>query len=198
MARPLDGAETEPEVDRREERVISSTARAFAAAVAALLVTTFVISRSSELETPQASASNRVRSGTLELTDDDEGESLFDLGAMIPGTGSTQCIEVAYTGSILPVEVTLLAKGDGALSDYLNVTVDQGDGAGFEDCTGFTSTGTVFDGTLAELATKRIAVGTIYNQGDTQSFRFTFALADTEEALGLEAWADFYWEVSPP
>lgn len=197
MARPLDGTETAPE-DHREERVISSTARAFAAAVAALLVTTFVISRSTELEVPEAAASNRVRSGTLELTDDDQGQSLFDLSDMIPGDSSTQCISVAYGGSILPVDMILTAQGTGQLADYLNITIEQGEGAGFEDCTTFVPDGTVFTGSLAQLTTQRLVVGTIYNQDESTSFRFTFALADTEEALGLEASADFIWEVSPP
>ena len=182
---------------------------AFAAAMAALLVTTFVVNRSSgALESTGTVATNSIASGTIALTDDDLGRSLFDLEAMAPGRPEVQCLEVTYTGTILPVILSLSADTGGDLAPYLGVRIEVGTGALFGSCDGFRRDGTgsdvtdsdglVFDGTLADLeAAGSTELARILNSGDAVSFRFTFELADTNDALDRVAQADFVWEAVP-
>lgn len=200
MSRPLDevtqvGAST---VDG-ERRVARSTARAFAAAVSALLISTLVISRSdAALEAEGTIASSTATSGTIALTDDDGGRSLFDLRDLAPGRPIEQCVEVVYEGSILPVDLRMLAEAEGALGDFLLTSVETGSGGGFDSCERFEAGTSLFDGTLAELAAAgSVDVGTLYNTGDRLTFRVRFELADTNDALGLTTTAGFVWEVTP-
>ena len=202
MARPISLDHDAAGSPRQERRLARSTARAFAAAVSALLVTTLVIDRSaSAINTTGTEAANSFTSGTIALTDDDSGRSLFDLEDMAPGRPVERCLTITYEGSILPVDITLAADVNGPLAEHLLVEVDEGTGGGFESCTGFTPAGSVFDGTLAEMADdtrfEPMAVGRVLNADDQRTFRFRFDLADTSDALDLAASAEFVWEVTP-
>ena len=200
MSRPLDEV-TQPATAAAdgERRVARSTARAFAAAVSALLISTLVISRSdAALEADGTISSSTASSGTIALTDDDGGRSLFDLRDLAPGRPVEQCVEVVYEGTILPVDLRMLAEAEGALGDFLSTTVETGSGGGFENCEGFESDAALFDGTLADLAAAgEVEVGTLYNTGDRLTFRVRFELEDTNDALGLTTTAGFVWEVTP-
>ncbi len=202
MSRPLvdhttiDVEEVEPE---RQIWLGRSTARAFAAAISALLIATLVVNRSSEaLTTEGTAAGTSVSSGTISLIDDDQGRSLFDLSAMAPGRPVTRCIEVVYDGTILPVDLALSAEADGSLARFLDVTIDEGSGGSFETCDGFTVIRPVFTGTLASLAGGDwLPLGRMVNTGDSRTFRIHLELQDTEDALGQQTSADFIWEVTP-
>ena len=183
----------------RERRVARSTARAFAAAISALLIATLVVARSgSALEAEGTTAKTNFEAGTVSLVDDDRGRSLFDLSDMAPGRPAVECIVVTYDGSILPVDLSVRAQGDGPLLPYLHVTVEEGDGGGFRDCEGFEPTDELYEGDLEELVRRnRVGLGTLNNTGDKRSFRVEFELADEQAALGLSAEASFEWEVTP-
>ncbi len=132
------------------------------------------------------------------LVDDDEGRSLFDLSDMVPGRPVVHCIEVTYDGSIVPVELAMQAQAAGELARYLDVTVEDGRGGGFDDCSAFRPNGLVFDGTLDELAASGwLPLGDILNTGDGVSFRISFDVQDRQEALGRSASTSFLWEVTP-
>jgi hypothetical protein len=202
MARPLDERSTqelEEETVGRELWLSRSTARAFAAAISALLIATLVVNRSSDALTAEGTAAaSTISSGTISLTDDDEGRALFDLSAMAPGRPVIRCLEVRYDGSILPVDLVMKAEANGTLADYLDVTVDEGSGGSFETCEGFSIIRPVFAGTLGELAADDwIPLGRMVNTGDVRHYRIRMALQDTTDALGQSATADFIWEVSP-
>ncbi len=204
MARPLDlddltpEVATEPEADS-QARLTRSTARAFAAAVAALLIATLVVNRSSDALTAEGTASGAALSaGTISLVDDDEGRSLFDLGAMAPGRPVVRCLEVVYDGTILPVDLAVRSASSGPLAAFLDVTLDEGTGGSFEDCAGFESTRPVFDGTLAELTDAGwLPLGPVLNTGDARTFRLRIEVQDRTEALGQTARAEFVWEATP-
>ncbi|MDH4279483.1 MAG: hypothetical protein OEZ14_02325 [Acidimicrobiia bacterium] len=202
MARPLtiedfrgdDGGE-----DSERRWVTLATARAFAAAMSVLAIATFVVNRSATALTVDGAVNAaEVASGTIELNDDDNGRSLFDLADMVPGRTSTQCITIRYDGSIVPVDLALQAEVEGDLGPYLDVVIDQGTTGSFEDCERFQSEQVVFAGTLARMAARdRIGLERFLNQGESRVYRFQFTLKDSNEALGRASTVGFIWEVKP-
>jgi hypothetical protein len=202
MARPLSDHATMVIAEQPEEREIwlsRATARAFAAAISALLIATLVVNRSDgALIAEGTAAATSITSGTISLSDDDRGRSLFDLSAMAPGHPVIRCIEVIYDGTIVPVDFALKAEASGSLASFLDVTVDEGSGGSFETCEGFSIIRPVFAGTLAELAAGDwLPLGRMVNSGDVRHYRIRMALQDTADALGQSTSADFIWEVTP-
>lgn len=202
MARPLtifEPAAESPELSRRRSLVNQSAARALAAATSALLIATLVITRSSDaLITEGTAAVSSVSSGTIAVSDDDRGQSLFDLSAMAPGRPELRCLEVVYEGTILPVDLLLKAESQGELARYLDVTIEEGRGGNFETCEGFEPANPIFAGTLAELSEARwLSLGRIANSGDSRTYRIRFDLQDSSDALGHSTSANFVWEVTP-
>ena len=148
---------------------------------------------------------NQVTAAAVDLTDDDAATAMFaDVRGLAPGDVEERCIAVTYTGSVDPTEVRLYAAAPptGSLGQYLDLTVDIGaaTGAPFRDCTGFTSTATLYDDTLAAFAAGR----TGYADGvstwdptagpDTRTFRFRLSLQDVTAAEGQTATFGFSWE----
>jgi hypothetical protein len=176
-----------------------STARAFAAAVSALLIATLVVTRSGDaLNTEGTTSGSAVASGTIALVDDDQGRALFDLGDMVPGRSEKRCIEVVYAGSILPVELAMRAEAGGELAPLLDVTVQEGEGGGFDSCEGFEPAREVFSGTLADLASEDwVDLGRMVNSGESRTYMIEFAVQDRQDALGIATNADFTWEAAP-
>ncbi len=202
MARPLDELTLvveDTDDDVQESWLTRTTARAFAAAVSALLIATLVINRSNDaLTTDGTVAGSALTSGTISLVDDDSGRALFDFSDMAPGRPLERCLEIVYEGSITPVDLSLVAESIGDLSGFLDLSIDEGTGAGFESCDGFIATGSLFRGTLAEFSDgRRLELGRLLNSGASRTYRIVFELQDTQDALGLAATADFIWEVTP-
>lgn len=202
MARPL--AEFTPatldrDVTSRELRLTRHTGRSFAAAVAVLLMATIVVNRSeAALSSRGAAGSAVLSSGTVELTDDDGGRSLFDLHDLTPTRPVQRCIEVTYNGTLLPVALTVRAEAVGALAEYLDVVIDEGAGGGFETCDAFTSSGRVFAGSLRELGDAGwLELERMVNRGERRSYRIELVVQDRQEALGLETGLELAWEVTP-
>ncbi|MEM9561341.1 MAG: hypothetical protein AAGA93_01905 [Actinomycetota bacterium] len=186
-------------IDDRENRVGRLAAAALAAAVSALIIGSLVVTFSDRALGPDGTvAAATVTSGTISLVDDDQGRSLFDLADMAPGRPVVHCIELVYDGTIVPVDLAMRAEASGDLTRFLDVAVESGKGGGFDDCSGFESTGQVYGGTLAELAASGwLDLGTLVNAGQRSSYRISFELQDRQEALGRAANASFVWEVTP-
>jgi hypothetical protein len=100
---------------------------------------------------------NEWATGSVKLTDDDNGAARFRVSNMLPGASQTKCITVSADASvpstvkgyaINPVVSTV------GLEDKIKVTIESGTGGSFEDCTGFTRIGTahVVDEPLSEIA----------------------------------------------
>lgn len=202
MARPLVDLQKpppDPAATAYDLRLAHRTSRSFAAAVSVLLLATVVVNRSgSALTGPAADSTSLIGSGTIEIGDDDEGRSLFDLRDLVPARPVTRCLELAYTGSILPVSLSVRADADGALAEYLEVTIEKGRGGGFESCDGFVPDAVVYDGTLDVLVDRSwIDVGDIVNSDELLTFRVDVAVQDRRDALGKQTTVELAWEATP-
>ncbi|MDW3179670.1 MAG: hypothetical protein R8J94_19925 [Acidimicrobiia bacterium] len=202
MARPLHEFTVTPASDEEqasENWLTRTTARAFAAAISALLIATLVVNRSNEaLATDGTAAGSSLSTGTISLLDDDSGRALFDFSDMAPGRPIIRCLEVIYDGTITPVDLTLTTESNGELAEFLDVKIEAGEGAGFESCDGFVPDGQLISGTLQKLSDDgRLDLGRLVNSGERHSYRITVDIRDVQDALGKSASADFIWEVSP-
>jgi len=202
MPRPLGDLRTagNDETDHRRDLTMTRrTSRSFAAAVALLLLATLVANRTSgALNKVPTNASAQVSAGTIELDDDDGERSLFDIDALTPTRPIDRCIDVQYSGTILPVELRMNAAADGPLRDYLDVIIEIGSGGSYDSCDGFVADDDVFTGTLAEFADEEwTELGTFLNTGDSRTFRITMQLQDRSEAVGQTTSVEFGWEAIP-
>lgn len=136
--------------------------------------------------------------GTVELADDDEGRTLFDVPNMAPGRPVTQCINVHYVGTVTPASISLTLEGGGDLADDLDLTVEVGDGGGYQTCRGFVSDGVVHQGTFGALLRDEAAVLAWRASSSTRqrTFRFTFVM-DEDATPGSTARASFVWRANP-
>lgn len=146
---------------------------------------------------------NAWASGAISLTDDDQGEAMFDVADMQPGSTGSQCITVTATGS-LATTVALYADNPdstGALADHIDLVIDHGT-ADDVDCDGFVSGGSVFEGSLAEFATEHtdhangVDAWAVPAGGTERTYRISYELAADapNTTQGTEAGIDFVWE----
>jgi Camelysin metallo-endopeptidase len=195
---------------RGRRRLASFTIPVFAI-VAGLIVSGFLVmsgSRAAFSDTTD-NTTNSLSAGTVTLTDDDSATVLFNVSNMAPGDSVTNCIRVTYSGSIAdPAAVKLYSAGftdSSDLANWLNVTIEEGDGGVFGDCTGFTNgNGIEAGGDLIAFNTTH----TDYASGagawdpsgtpESKTYRFTFALdaaTPSAEAGASVTALGFTWEV---
>lgn len=97
---------------------------------------------------------NNWQTGSVTLTDDDEGAAAFRIDGVTPGQTGERCL-VVTSESTVPGEVRTYVGNLGAhgLEDYIKVSFAIGTGGTFADCTGFTPTTTLPAESLADIAT---------------------------------------------
>lgn len=140
------------------------TANVIAGLLALALVGVLVIRTSSAVFTAETNNDdNSVAAGTIVLTDDNTlGSSLFTMTNVAPGEFAENCIVVNYSGSLDPeaVKVHSVDPGDltdafyvtnpaptppgdtaTAMEDQVRITIEEGTGGSFDDCTGFAAVG---------------------------------------------------------
>ncbi len=152
--------------------------------------------------------SNSFAAGTVQLVDDDSDSVMFNVSNMVPGDVETECITVTYTGSsysVTPVKLyAALDTNVDNFADHLDVTVEEGTGGSFGDCTGFTSEATLINnetlsalaGTYTDFASG--ASGFTPVSGTTaKTYKFSVTLGDDtpDTSQGDSASATFTWEV---
>jgi hypothetical protein len=132
---------------------------------------------------------NEITTGTVALTDNDNGQAMFNVTDAKPGDTWSRCIKVTYSGS-LPAEVrAYLQSTPGVLSPYLTAKIEKGSQASstFPSCTGFTDEVTELDKPLTDPAFPRDWAGgvvsdplnkTQWDQGDTSVFRVTLSVSN--------------------
>lgn len=148
-------------------------------------------------------ASNTFSAGTVAITDDDTGSAMFSVSNMKPGDSSTECIEVSYDGTIVPADVNLYTASGGLtgtnLDDYLTLTINQGTGGSFGNCTGFSGS-QIYTGTMDSWASTYTdfasGAGTWapVATSEVQVYQFVVTLQDNNAAQGLNATITFTWE----
>lgn len=99
---------------------------------------------------------NAVTAGTVAISDNDAGSSMYTLPNAKPSDTKVSCIRVNYSGT-LDADVKLYI-GDtiGALGPYVNLKIESGTQPSptFPTCTGFVADSTaIYDGTLSAFAT---------------------------------------------
>jgi hypothetical protein len=157
-------------------------------------------------------AGNSWSTGSVFLTDDDLGAAAFTVENIVPGQTGEKCIVVTansdVAGEVRPYsENLIIANG---LEGGIFLKLEQGSGGSFNDCTGFTPTGTAIpEQTLATMAATNhdYATGgtpwqTAGTAGETRSYRATWRFdtaAMTQEQInalqGARVGLDLVWEL---
>ncbi len=153
--------------------------------------------------------SNSVTAGTVLLTDDDSAAAMFSVAGMVPGDVVVRCIRVTSGGTVAnPGAVKLYSGGytdSSTLGSYLNLTVDEGTGGTFADCTGFGVVNTIVN---AQTLVAFDAARTSYANGvgvwdpattpETITYRFTIemdpATPNTHQGESVTN-LTFVWEI---
>ncbi len=122
----------------RTRRIVSLSA----APVAVLLAGAMVWQGSSAAFTAETrNIGNSWETGSMAISDDDNGAAMFQIVNVVPGQTGEKCIAVSATSSV-PSTVQLYSAdlaADG-LEPYVMVTIEQGTGGSFAGgCAGFTS-----------------------------------------------------------
>jgi hypothetical protein len=154
---------------------------------------------------------DEFKAGTVVLSDNSSGSSAISLTNAAPGSSTTGCINVSYTGS-LAAAVKLYGTVTGSLAQYLNLTVTRGTDSSpsFPSCSNFTAdatnylglgAGVLYNGALnsypASYATGiDDASAQTWNQSDSHSYKLQVTLPSSAStaAQGLSASATFTWE----
>lgn len=148
---------------------------------------------------------NTFAAGTVYIVDNDAGAAMYNATNQGPGDSVEGCITVTYLGS-LDSAVRLYANvAAGAINNLVNVQIEEGSTTtGFNDCSGFTSSGTIFNDRLNNLPSGwagGVATGpSPWAQNDAVAYRFTVSLVDNNSANGgaggsLAAGStEFVWE----
>jgi Camelysin metallo-endopeptidase len=143
-------------------------------------------------------------SGTVRITDDDAGSSLFGLTGLVPGVSATKCVNVTNAGDVPFTNVALSAATTGTLAGALAVTIDKGTGAtggAAGSCASFVQTAA---GLVSGLLNALPSAGspqddsTAWNPGDTRSYRVTVKLDPLagNTFQGKTAGLDLTWTAS--
>lgn len=178
--------------------------------LALALISAMVLRMSSAAFTGSTSNSgNSWDAGTVSLSDNDSGSAMFTAPNMKPGDSVNGCVQVTYTGSIVPSAPVSLAaavteqigsNGGNGLGDDLDVTVSLG--ALGTTCALWTAVGasTAYSGTLAAMSGASTGwTPTASGGADTvRAFRFVITLgSDTPNTAQTDgADAVFTWSAT--
>lgn len=192
------------------ERSPASKFRIAAGALSLLLVSGLIATTSQAAFTKTTDNSgNSFTAGSVDLVDDDLGGTRFTVTNMEPGQTVTGCVVVTYNGTVDPSAVRFYSGGfvdSGDFGDYLNVTVDEGVGGTYADCTGFAEddAGAEFADTLTQFDNLHTSYATGVGDWDptgpaqSKTYRITVELdASTPDAEQNESVTalNFTWEV---
>jgi hypothetical protein len=154
---------------------------------------------------------NDWATGSVNLTDDDSGSARFQVTNMKPGDADKKCIKVTATASIPSTvkgySVNPVPSTSG-LEDHILVTIKDGSGGTFADCTGFTAERTLMtDVPLTDLAKANSYAsglgGWVVSAGTSSrtyelSWRFDttgMTQAQVDQLQGTHTGIDMQWEM---
>lgn len=155
---------------------------------------------------------NEWSTGSVSLTDDDNGQARFQVTNMLPGATDTQCITVTANASVPSIvkgySVNPVTSVQG-LENRIKVTVESGDGGSFAACDGFQADQAplVSEATLSALAAvdtfeKGIGGWEVPAGVSSKTYRFTWAFDTTgmtqlqiDQLQGARTGIDMQWEM---
>jgi len=185
----------------RHPKLIVTSVRMIAIAAAMLMLSVLTATRSrAAFSDTTDNLSNTFASGSVVLTDDDTGSAMFTATEMTPGVPVVECITLTYSGSLVPADIRMYGTSSGALAPYLDTTIEVGTGGSFGDCTGFTSSSTIYSDTLSNFSTTHtnwtsgLATFTAAVNPTSRTLRFTVDVQNDPSAQGQSATADFTFE----
>ncbi|SDU97282.1 hypothetical protein SAMN04488544_2810 [Microlunatus sagamiharensis] len=198
---------------RRPSRKVATIVSLIAVPVA-LAASGLVVAQSSysAYSATTANPTSNWATGTVALSDDDNNTAAFTASNLKPGSTGSRCIVVSSTGS-LPSAVKLYGTGAAttkALASDINLTITQGTGGSFGDCTGYTplpKNSAVYSGTLAGFSSaatnfsnglgawNTTGAGTVANP-ETRTYQLTYSVRTetTNDTQGGTAAVGFTWE----
>jgi hypothetical protein len=188
-------------VTPRAARIGSLAAGAVAVLVAAGLVWQSAYAGFGASTTPRQLPS--VTTGTVAVSDDDAGRTLFSVSGLRPGASGQSCLTVTSTGN-RAAAVRLYATGratTNALSSYLTLTVTAGTRKGATGCV-LNSPVAVYSGTVVGMPGDYASAASGWNTNggsEALTYAITYSLpADTPaSAQGGSAKLTFVWEAQP-
>ncbi len=159
-------------------------------------------------------ASNSWTAGTVTLTNDatnynsgtGTGNAMFTVSGMVPGDSGSNCLTINYTGNVLTaVKLYATSVSDaGSMAQYLTLTVQEGTGGGYGNCTGFTpsvSGQPIYNGDLSTFDTTKTnyssGVGTWAPSSASSTvykFSWTFSSSAPSSIEGASTSTTFKWE----
>ncbi len=161
------------------------------------------------------SIGNSWDTGTVSLSDDDQGLAGFSVSNVLPGDTGTRCIAVTSTSSVAGVVKTYLARlGADGLENNITIATESGTGGSFDSCTGFVADPgadpadsiETIAATNNSYATGVLPWATTGNaEGESKTYRFTWVFdttglsqEDIDALQGKSVSADVIWELQTP
>jgi hypothetical protein len=207
QANPERGTTTEP---RRRGRLFAI----FATPVAVIISGALVWSSTNAAFTGQISnGGNSWSTGSVVLTGDDGsssatgsvGTALFSATGLTPGASATNCVRVSYSGTLAAAVKMYVAPGgltgSAPLAGQITLTVNEGTGGVFNNCAGFVTSGTIYSGTLANLASTKTNFATGAGtwappsaQSKTYQITYTLSASAPNSVQSSTAGAVITWE----
>ena len=189
------------QADDTRRRVTSLILRlSFMVGVFLVVIAMFVTSARGAFTDTTPNATNNRAAGDVVIIDNDSDSAMFNATNMAPGDTVVKCIVVTYQGSLTPADVSLYGTSGGSLDAYLDLTIEEGSGGSFTDCTGFVGSTVFPTNTLANFSATHVNFGNgitgwspVANP-ESRTYRFTLALQDNNLAQGLSTTGTFTWE----
>jgi hypothetical protein len=154
---------------------------------------------------------NSWETGSVALSDDDNGAAMFQIQNVIPGQTGSKCIRVTATSSVAGLVKTYVGDlaADG-LDPYIKITIQQGTVGAFADCGLFVAGATEGSQSLAALfgdhasyANGILPWTTVgVPSGESKTYKFTWVFDTTgldqtqiDALQGKAASINFEWEL---
>jgi hypothetical protein len=158
---------------------------------------------------------NTISAGTVAIGDNDAGDAMYELTNQTPGTVTSKCIKVTYTGSLNSAVKLYTGSTLDAGAQYIDLKITSGtqSTSTFPDCTGFTAdtngaSGVLFDDDLAAFGTAHsdwsngLALNTAaaipsatWVTSDAVVYKIDVSVQDGDDAQGATSGLhDFTWE----
>jgi hypothetical protein len=153
---------------------------------------------------------NTISAGTVAISDNDGGASaMYGLTDQTPGTVTSKCIEVTYTGSLDSAVKLYTPSTLDTSANYINLKITPGTQTTptFPSCTGFTPDGggAVYDGDMAAFATAHndwttglalnSGASSTWSQNDKVAYKIEVNVIDDPLAQGATSGTHaFTWE----